>query len=89
MIMNGDRLKPRAELEAALTPPDVDHLKRTVDSVNRVYPSNPPVTYAELGREPLQFNQATDSPPNPQRQEKIGRYVSHTFYAFKRGRECQ
>jgi hypothetical protein len=89
LIMTGDRLKSKAELEAALTPPDADHLKRTVNAVNRIYPSNPPVTYAPLSRVPLQFNQAIDSPPNPQRQEKVGRYASHTFYAFKKGRECQ
>lgn len=89
LIMNGDRLKSKVQLEAILTPADVDHLKRTVDAVNRIYPMNPPVTYVALGREPLQFNQAADSPPNPQRQEKIGRYASHTFYAFKKGRECQ
>jgi len=87
--MNGDRLKSKAELEATLTPPDVDHLKRTVDAVNRIYPADAPVAYDDLSREPLQFNQAANSPPNPQRQEKIGRYASHTFYAFKKGSECQ
>jgi hypothetical protein len=48
-----------------------------------------PHALASLGdRIPVQFNQASNSPPSAQRQEKIGKHGKHTFYAFIVGREA-
>lgn len=90
LVMNDLVLKPKADL-LRLQPGDLDHLRLVLVVTNGIGPAPmPPRALASLGnREPVQFNQARDQPPNPQRQEKIGRFARHTFYAFKPGREAE
>ena len=87
LVMSGDKLKSKADLEKVLNKFDVEHLKGCVEAVNALS-SAVPISNGTFGRIPLQFNQATDSPPSP-RTEKIGKAGAHTFYAFIVGRECQ
>ena len=84
LVMNGNQLKAEATLER-LEPADVEHLRLTIEVVTAIGPApRLPHALASLSaRIPVQFNQATDSPPSAQRQEKIGRHGKHTFYAFK------
>lgn len=90
LVMNGNQLKAEATLER-LEPADVEHLRLTIEVVTAIGPApRLPHALASLSdRIPVQFNQATDSPPSAQRQEKIGRHGKHTFYAFKAGREAE
>jgi len=89
LVMNTNQLKPAATLER-LDPADLDHLQLTVDVVNAIgaAPRLPHALASLEDRIPVQFNQASNSPPSAQRQEKIGRHGKHTFYAFKPGREA-
>ncbi|MEZ4296782.1 MAG: hypothetical protein R3B70_17580 [Polyangiaceae bacterium] len=90
VVMNGLTLKPQREL-SRLVPGDHEHLRLVLLVTNAIGPAPIlPGALATLGnRIPVQFNQANDSPPNPARQEKIGRLARHTFYAFKVGREAE
>ena len=88
-IMSGDQLRPKAALERALNADEVEHLRLSVEALDSINTGGAPLSYAGLGgARPLQFNQAENSPPSP-RTESIGRAGSHTFYGFKRGRECE
>lgn len=87
LVMSADRLKSKADLEKVLDQFGIEHLKGCVETVNALS-SVIPMSNSTFGRIPLQFNQASNSPPSP-RTEKIGKAGAHTFYAFKSGRECQ
>ena len=89
VVMSGNLLKPESALER-LEPADRDHL-RLVCEITTAIGAAPqlPHALASLGdRIPVQFNQAANSPPSKERQEKIGKHGKHTFYAFKIGREA-
>jgi hypothetical protein len=88
-IMNGSRLKPLTALQA-LAPSDKAHLELCVDAADAIgaHAQGPHALSTLAGRVPVEFNKAHDSPANRKRGEKIGRLRSHTFYAFKPGREC-
>lgn len=90
LVMNGTTLKPAASLDR-LDPADREHLVLCLVVTNAISPSPTlPRSLATLGdRIPVQFNQANDSPPSRDRQERIGRLGRHTFYAFKQGREAE
>lgn len=90
LVMNGNVLKPVASL-ARLEPADHEHLALCLVVTNAISPAPAlPHALATLGnRIPVQFNQATNSPPSADRQERIGRLGRHTFYAFKEGREAE
>lgn len=90
LVMNGVTLKQRAHLER-LQPADREHLRLVLVVTGAMSPAPAlPHALASLGnRIPVQFNQANDAPPSPDRQEKIGRLGRHTFYAFKPGREAE
>jgi hypothetical protein len=90
LVMNGVTLKPRSNLER-LVPGDREHLRLVLVVTNLIGPAPTlPRGLASLGnRMPVQFNQANDSPPSRDRQERIGRLGKHTFYAFKPGREAE
>lgn len=90
LVMNGVTLKPGATL-TRLDPADREHLVLVLAVIN-VISSAPPLPHAlaTLGnRIPVQFNQAKDSPPSKDRQERIGKLGRHTFYSFKAGREAE
>jgi hypothetical protein len=87
-VMNSDVMKSKDDLSNTLIPREVTHLKGSVDASAVVIAATPPASDSLSGRIPVQFNQAADKPPSS-RQEKIARYASETFYAFKAGRECQ
>jgi hypothetical protein len=80
-------LKPQATLESVLIAGDRDHYNLCVDAAKTItYPMNVP----QLNNErPIGFNKATDSPPNPDRDHKIGHAGSTSFYGFDKGREYQ
>ena len=86
--MNNDALKRKAELESVLNPSDVDHLGACVQVVMNMKNQQTPTPDPVYKRYLIQFNRGLDLPPNA-RQEKVVRYGSHTFYAFKVGRDCQ
>jgi hypothetical protein len=88
-VMEGDALQSKAVLERTLIPSEIKKLKACVQSVTIVIGVSAPTADPKSNRNLLQFNRADDSPPNPNRQEKVARYAGHTFYAFKLGRECQ
>lgn len=87
-VMNGDVLKAKTDLEGSLIPSEVSKLKACCDGVAMVSAGSVPYSDSASKRNLIQFNQATDSPPS-KRQEKVAKYGAHTFYAFKKGRECQ
>jgi len=87
-VMDGDAMKSKDDLSNTLTAREVKHLKGSVEASAIAVASTPPASDTVSGRVPVQFNQAVNSPPSP-REEKIARYASETFYAFKAGRECQ
>lgn len=88
-VMDNDALRTKADLEKDLIPSEIAKLKASVEAVARaVALGAAPVTDAASNRALIQFNQANDSPPSG-RQEKAARHGSHSFYAFKTGRECQ
>ena len=90
LVMNDTALKPATGL-ARLDPADHEHLALCLVVTNAIGPAPAlPRTLASLAnRIPVQFNQANDSPPSKDRQERIGRLGRHTFYAFKNGREAE
>ena len=89
VVMDGNQLKPEASLNR-LEPGDRDHLELVLQVVNAIGPApRLPHPLASLeNRIPVRFNQASNSPPSAQRQERIGKHGRHTFYAFKVGREA-
>lgn len=89
-IMDGNSLKSEETLASKLTGDDREHLRLVAEVVVAAGPTPQlPKALATLGdRVPVQFNQATNSPPSRDRQEKIGKLGRHTFYAFKEGRTC-
>ncbi len=89
LVMNTNLLKEAATLER-LEPADRDHLRLVCAVTTAIGPAPQlPHALASLGdRIPVQFNQATNSPPSAQRQERIGKHGRHTFYAFIVGREA-
>lgn len=87
-VMDGDALKTKADLEASLIPSEVSKLKACCAGVATVCAGSVPYSDPASKRNLVQFNQAADSPPS-KRQEKVAKYGVHTFYAFKKGRECQ
>jgi hypothetical protein len=88
--MSGTTLKPASSLDR-LDPGDREHLALVLTVTNAISPAPAlPHSLPTLGnRVPVQFNQANDSPPSRDRQERIGRLGRHTFYAFKDGREAE
>lgn len=90
LVMNATALKPVSDLNR-LEPADHEHLALCLAVTNAISPAPAlPRALVTLGdRIPVQFNQANDSPPSRDRQEKIGRLGRHTFYAFKPGREAE
>lgn len=90
LVMDGTALKPVGNLDR-LEPADRDHLELVLVVTKAIGPAPIlPHGVASLGnRVPVQFNQATDSPPSKDRQERIGKLGRHTFYAFKSGREAE
>lgn len=87
-VMNGNALWSKAELEKKLIPSEVAKLKMCVLVVQGTVNLVTPVANSGSNRILIQFNGAENAPPSP-RQEKVARYGSHSFYAFKSGRECQ
>ena len=87
-VMESDKLKSKTNLEQTLIPSEIAHLKGAVATAGDVIDANLPANDTLTSRAPVQFNRAANTPPNPKRQEKIAHYGSHTFYAFKAGREC-
>lgn len=87
-VMKGDVLKAKTDLEGSLIPSEVSKLKACCEGVSVVCAGSVPYSDPASKRNLIQFNQAADSPPS-KRQEKVGKYGAHTFYAFKNGRECQ
>ena len=90
-VMIGDDMKSSQQLDA-----DIRRMSKRLHLINSVsaansLPSSPQlVELSGLGADaPISFNQATNSPPNAARMEKIGRQGRHTFYGFRTGRECQ
>ncbi len=90
LIMNGLFLKPAPTLDK-LDPADREHLALTLVVTNLIgaMPQLPGQVASLGNRIPVQFNQANDSPPNKDRQERIGKLGRHTFYSFKPGREAE
>lgn len=87
LVMDGDKLKSKADLDK-LNAGEIKILKAVVTAAGDVRKATPPVAGPGSTRFPLQFNQATDDPPS-NREEKLFKLASHTFYGFKDGRECQ
>jgi hypothetical protein len=87
-IMESNALKSKDDLEGALIPSEIAHLKGAVTAAKKAIDANLPAKDPGSGRAPIQLNKANDSPPSP-RQEKISHYALQTFYGFKSGRECQ
>lgn len=87
-VMVGDLLKAKTDLEGSLIPSEVSKLKACCEGVATVSAGSVPYSDPASKRCLIQFNQAADSPPS-NRQEKVAKYGAHTFYAFKKGRECQ
>ncbi|MGJ5065223.1 hypothetical protein [Bradyrhizobium oligotrophicum] len=87
-VMDADAMKSKDDLEDSLTASEVKHLKGSVEASATAIAATAPASDSASGRIPVQFNQAANNPPST-REEKIARYASETFYAFKTGRECQ
>jgi hypothetical protein len=88
-VMQGNDLKDPKVLDSTLT----DNYKRmhfqlSVVAVDEVYGGANIGFLDDLnGRAPIAFNKASNTPPNPSRQEKIGKAGNHTFYGFIPGAE--
>jgi hypothetical protein len=87
-VMAGNTLKAAAELEK-LDPDTAKHLELSIEAAETVASAMPPRGVIGLtNRAPVGFNQGADSPPS-KRMERLGRLGAHTFYGFKKDRECQ
>jgi hypothetical protein len=88
-VMSNNAFRSKADLEKSLNASEIAKLKACVVTVAKaVAMGAAPITDTASNRVLIQFNQANDSPPSG-RQEKAARHGSHSFYAFKAGRECQ
>jgi len=94
LVMSGDRLKTKAQLEQ-LKSGERTHLILSLDSAKFANNGSAPLPTGLAGignppgQFPIAFNQAQNIPPNRDRMFRFLRVGSHTFYAFKPGRELQ
>lgn len=93
LVMRNNNLKSVAELNK-LQFYEKEHLRLSVEAANFCTDGNPPppTGVAGVGQPPslfpVAFNRASNSPPGP-RMFKFVRLGSHSFYAFKAGREAE
>jgi LysM repeat protein len=82
MVMTGDVLLPVGNLCMLPSKDEVTAMARAIEAAEAV------MSGTATRRDYLRFNQASNSPPYPPRQERSGRHERHTFYRFKPGSEC-
>lgn len=88
LVMTGNALKSKADLEKSLNDiGEIAQLKRVVAAAGRAMSISTPAADPSTGKVPVQFNQASNSPPST-RMERVFHYGVHTFYGFIKGREC-